>query len=123
MQRGISAPLGGIYYGGNYSFYNVSFFDPADEFGSAGMGLSNLYIDGMDGKVIGQHKPWEGTAADVFVQLQFPLHSGRILGLPGRIMMSFMGIMVAMLSITGIVIWERKRRSRRLQAHKLKVQT
>ena len=118
VQRGITAPIGGIYYGGNYSFYNVSFFDPADEFGAAGMGLSNIYVDGMDGKVIGQHQPWEGTAADVFVQLQFPLHSGRILGLPGRILMSFMGLMVAMLSVTGIVIWERKRRARRLQAHK-----
>ena len=116
VQRGITAPIGGIYYGGNYSFYNVSFFDPADEFGAAGMGLSNLYVDGMDGSIIGQHKPWEGTAADVFVQLQFPLHSGRILGLPGRILMSLMGIMVAMLSVTGIVIWERKRRARRLQA-------
>ena len=120
VQRGITAPIGGIYYGGNYSFYNVSFFDPADEFGAAGMGLSNLYVDGMDGSIIGQHKPWEGTAADVFVQLQFPLHSGRILGLPGRILMSLMGIMVAMLSVTGIVIWERKRRARRLQAHKLR---
>jgi uncharacterized iron-regulated membrane protein len=118
VQRGITSPIGGIYYGGNYSFYNVSFFDPADEFGTAGMGLSNIYVDGMDGKIIGQHKPWEGTAADVFVQLQFPLHSGRILGMPGRIMMSFMGVVVAMLSVTGIVIWERKRRSRRLQAKK-----
>lgn len=83
------------------------------------MGLSNLYVDGMNGAIIGQHKPWEGTAADVFVQLQFPLHSGRILGMPGRILMSFMGVMVAMLSVTGIVIWERKRRARRLQAKKL----
>lgn len=114
-RRGFETPVGGIYYGGNFSFYNVSFFDPADEHGAAGMGLSNLYIDGMDGKVIGQHRPWEGTAADVFVQLQFPLHSGRILGLPGRILMSLMGVMVAMLSVTGMIIWERKRRARRLQ--------
>jgi len=66
--------------------------------------------------VLSQNVPWKGTAADVFVQLQFPLHSGRILGMPGRIMKSLMGLMVAMLSVTGIVIWERKRRSRRLQA-------
>ena len=55
VQRGIMAPIGCIYYGGNYSFYEVSFFDPDDEFGAAGMGLSNIYVDGMDGKVIGQH--------------------------------------------------------------------
>lgn len=112
-RRGFAHPPGGIYYGGNYAFYNVSFFDPANENGARGMGLSNLYIDAHDGRVLGEHVPWKGTAADVFVQLQFPLHSGRILGLPGRILMSFMGVMVALLSVTGIVIWERKRRTRR----------
>ncbi len=42
----------------------------------------------------------------------FPLHSGRILGLPGRIMVSVIGLMVAILSVTGMVIWARKRRAR-----------
>ena len=60
--------------------------------------------------------PWQGTAADIFVQAQFPLHSGRILGLPGRILISAMGIVVAALSVTGIVIWARKRRARLLAA-------
>ncbi|MNF82050.1 hypothetical protein D3C84_643460 [compost metagenome] len=45
-----------------------------------------------------------------------PLHSGRILGLPGRILVSFMGLMVAMLSLTGIVIWLKKRAARRQAA-------
>ena len=56
--------------------------------------------------------PWNGTAADIFVQAQFPLHSGRILGLPGRILISVMGLVVAALSVTGVVIWWRKRRAR-----------
>ena len=79
------------------------------------MGLSNVYVSSETGEVLGTHRPWHGTAADVFVQLQLPLHSGRILGLTGRILMSFMGLMVAMLSVTGIVIWARKRRARMLQ--------
>lgn len=111
-RRGFSTQAGGIYYGGNYAFYNVSFFDPANESGVGGMGLSNIYIDARDGSVLGAYEPWKGSAADVFVQLQLPLHSGRILGLPGRILMSLMGVMVAMLSVTGIVIWTRKRRAR-----------
>ncbi len=115
QRRGFETSAGGIYYGGDYPFYNVSFFDPENELGAMGMGLSNLYIDANDGSVLGEHRPWKGTAADVFVQLQLPLHSGRILGMPGRIMMSLMGVLVAMLSVTGIVIWERKRRSRRLR--------
>ena len=115
VRRGYEYPPSGIYYGGDFAFYNVSFFDPADESGAMGMGLSNMYIDAKDASVLGEYRPWKGTAADVFVQLQLPLHSGRLLGMPGRILMSFMGVMVAMLSVTGIVIWARKRRSRLLQ--------
>ena len=106
-------PPAGIWWGGDFPFYNVSFFDPENEHGVGGMGLSNIYVSADDGRIMGMHRPWHGTAADVFVQLQLPLHSGRILGLPGRILMSLMGVMVVMLVITGIVIWERKRRARK----------
>jgi len=53
--------------------------------------------------------PGTGTAGDMFLQLQFPLHSGRIAGVPGRIFISFMGLVVAGLSVTGIVIWLKRR--------------
>ncbi|WP_313079013.1 PepSY-associated TM helix domain-containing protein [Pulveribacter sp.] len=112
---GFAHPPGGIWYGGDFPFYNVSFFDPGNEMGALGMGLSNIYVSSDTGEVLGTHRPWHGTAADVFVQLQLPLHSGRILALPGRILMSLMGLVVVMLSVTGIVIWERKRRARRLE--------
>ena len=56
--------------------------------------------------------PWEGTSGDVFMQLQFPLHSGRIAGTPGRVAISLLGIVVAMLSITSIVVWAKKRAAR-----------
>lgn len=46
------------------------------------------------------------------MQAQFPLHSGRILGMPGRILVSLLGLALAMLSLTGVVIWVRKRRAR-----------
>jgi len=111
-QRGWDTPLGGVFYNARGGFYNVSFFSHESHDDSDGMDLSNLYLDGQDGHVIGSNRPWEGTAADVFVQLQLPLHGGRIIGLPGRILMSLMGLMVAMLSVTGIVIWARKRRAR-----------
>jgi hypothetical protein len=49
---------------------------------------------------------------DIFLQAQFPLHSGRILGLPGRIFVSATGLLVPMLSVTGITIWQKKRLAR-----------
>lgn len=115
VQLGIKTEAGGIWYGGDFPFYNISFFNPDDETGAMGMGLSNVYVSSETGQVLGSYRPWHGTGADVFVQLQLPLHSGRILGNFGRVLMSFVGVMVAVLSVTGVVIWWRKRRGRRAQ--------
>ncbi|WP_417766050.1 PepSY domain-containing protein [Spongiibacter tropicus] len=80
------------------------------------VGHRAVFLDAKSGEPLGDWLPWQGTAADLFVQAQFPLHSGWILGLPGRILISVMGVVVAMLSITGVVIWYKRysaRRSRR----------
>jgi uncharacterized iron-regulated membrane protein len=105
-------PAGSVFYSKEYGIYGVSFFKPGDDHGAGGVGPASLYYDGVDGRLLGDRQPWKGTAADIFVQAQFPLHSGRILGLPGRILISFMGIVVAMLSVTGVIVWWRKRVSR-----------
>jgi len=47
------------------------------------------------------------------VQAQFPAHPGRIIGLPGRVLISVMGLVVAALSVASLVIWARKRGARR----------
>ncbi len=91
----------------------MKFFNPEDDHGTGGGGHKTLYFDAHSGKPLGQRIPWTGTAADLFVQAQFPLHSGRILGLPGRILISLMGIVVALLSVTGVIIWWRKHSARR----------
>lgn len=120
-RRGWSEPVGVLRYRSDFGMYDVRFFKPGDDHGVAGVGPPILYFDGQDGRLIGDWQPWVGTAADIFVQAQFPLHSGRILGLPGRIIVSLIGLVVAVLSVTGIVIWHRKRRARlaRLQQQAL----
>lgn len=114
-RRGWPAPAGGAFYASDYGVYGVSFFSAGDEHGDGGVGPPYLYYDG-DGRLLGQRQPWQGTVADIFVQAQFPLHSGRILGLPGRILVSLMGLVVAMLSVTGVLVWWKKRRARRAVA-------
>jgi uncharacterized iron-regulated membrane protein len=114
QRRGWSEPVGSIYYAQEFGIYMVSLYKPGDDHGTGGVGPALLYYDGTDGRLLGDRQPWKGTAADIFVQAQFPLHSGRILGLPGRILISAMGIVVAMLSVTGVIIWWRKRASRRV---------
>jgi len=101
-----------VFYTTTYGIYGVQFFPPDADHGVAGGGAKRLYFDGLDGRYLGDRKPWTGTTADIFIQAQFPLHSGRILGLPGRILISLMGLVVAALSVTGVVIWWRKRKAR-----------
>ena len=112
-QRGWAKPVGSMWYAREFGIYRAEFYHPDEGHGAGGVGHKALFFDSLDGQLLGDWQPWQGTAADVFVQAQFPLHSGRILGLPGRILISFMGIVVAALSITGVVIWWRKRRARR----------
>jgi len=49
-------------------------------------------------------------AGDVFLQAQYPLHSGRIAGIAGRILISICGLVVLVLAWTGIYLWLRKKR-------------
>ena len=72
------------------------------------------HYEGSDGRFAGASVPGEGSAGDIFMQAQFPLHSGRIAGLPGRILVSLLGLAIAGFSVTGIVIWARKRKARLL---------
>lgn len=111
-RRGWTAPLGAVGYTPQYGIYSAHFFRPGEDHGVAGGGPATLYYGGRDGRPLGHREPWAGTVADMFVQAQLPLHSGRILGLPGRILISMMGLVVAMLSVTGVVIWWRKRAAR-----------
>jgi uncharacterized iron-regulated membrane protein len=111
-KRGWPAPAGGMFYAQEWGIYGVAFHEPGGDHGAAGVGPPYLYYDGKTGALLGDSQPWKGTAADIFVQAQFPLHSGRILGIPGRILISLTGAVVAALSVTGVVIWVKKRRAR-----------
>ena len=101
-----------MFYAPRFGLYGVRFHEPGNDHGSGGFGVKSIYVDGVDARVVGDRIPGVGTAGDIFLQLQFPLHSGRIAGIPGRIAISIMGLVVAALSITGVVIWARKRRAR-----------
>ena len=110
--RGWAAPAGSIFYAQRFGVYGVMFFTPENDRDDDGMGNEVLYLDGDTGAILGDKVPGQGSAGDVFMQAQLPLHSGRILGTPGRVLMSFMGVFIAALSVTGLLIWVRKRRAR-----------
>lgn len=122
QRRGWDEPVGSVSYRPNFGVYSVQFFHPGADHGAGGAGHVTLYFDSGDGRVLGARQPWRGTTADIFVQAQFPLHSGRILGIPGRILISAMGLVVAMLSVTGVYIWWKKRTARRRCADAVSVE-
>lgn len=114
-RRGWAAPAGSIFYAQRFGIYGVAFFTPENDRDDDGMGNEVLYLDGDTGAIVGEKVPGQGTWGDVFMQAQLPLHSGRLLGTPGRVLMSLMGISVAALSLTGLAIWIRKRLARTAQ--------
>ena len=111
QELGIEKPAGGLFLSIESGTYGIGFFEPENSHGDGGLGNPWIYIDATTGDYLTADIPGNGSAGDIFLQAQFPLHSGRILGVAGRVMMSIIGIVVAALSITGIIIWQRKHRS------------
>lgn len=112
----LAAPPGGLFYVPSLGLYGVGYFAADNSHGSAGLGNPWLMMDARSGRLIAAQVPGQGTAGDLFMQLQFPLHSGRVAGLAGRIAVSFTGVFVAVLSVTGLLIWLKKARARRRPA-------
>ena len=110
LRLGWKKPPGGLYYGALHKVYGVGFYTLEGAHGDGGLGPNWLQIDSDNGDILARIETGKGTAADIFVQAQYPLHSGRILGLTGRILLSLLGVIVAILSLTGILIWLKRTR-------------
>lgn len=117
-RRGLNAPAGGIFYAAPFNVYAVGFFERDNSHGDGGLGNPWLYFDANTGAPLGGEIPGRGTAGDIFLQAMFPLHSGRIAGIPGRILLTILGLAIATLSVTGVAIWARKRRARQTKREK-----
>jgi uncharacterized iron-regulated membrane protein len=111
QRRDITARPGGVFTSPDFGLYGVGFYEPGNSHGDGGLGNPWLYFDSRTGAPVGADVPGTGSAGDIFMQSMFPLHSGRILGTAGRALMSLMGVVIAMLSVTGVLIWVRKRRA------------
>ncbi|SOD95953.1 PepSY-associated TM helix domain-containing protein [Caenispirillum bisanense] len=107
-RRGLTHPVQAIFLARELNYYAAGIGDHHD----LALGSPWLYFDGTDGRLIRADVPGEGTAGEVFMQLQTPIHGGRIAGLPGRIAVAVLGLVITGLSVTGVVIWWKKRRAR-----------
>ncbi|MCQ8277891.1 PepSY domain-containing protein [Acetobacteraceae bacterium KSS8] len=91
----------------------VVYFNEADGKRVAGLGGPVVTLDAATGAVTQVVLPGRGKLGDTVLELQFPFHSGELLGLPGRILVAAIGLVVPVLVVTGLLIWQRKRRPRR----------
>jgi uncharacterized iron-regulated membrane protein len=82
------------------------------------IGTRCVLVDQYSSAVLGTQDPATGTAGDVFMQWQWPLHSGQALGMTGRILVFLTGLACPVLYVTGVIRWLQKRRARRIAAQK-----
>lgn len=86
--------------------YGVRAFDDRD---MDGYGRLWIYVSMQDGAILGQrHDRGEGPG-DAFFAWQYPLHSGKAFGLPGRIVVLVAGLATVALCVTGLWLWWRRR--------------
>lgn len=113
-RQGIALTIGELYFSYEYNFFGAGFgghdAPPQDK--------SWLFFHGTDGRYLGGEIAGQGTLGERFYRLQLPIHGGRIAGLPGRIAIAVLGVVIAGLSMTGVYLWWRKARARRFGARR-----
>ncbi|PWB80387.1 MAG: hypothetical protein C3F11_18050 [Methylocystaceae bacterium] len=73
-------------------------------------GRRTIYVDRFRGDVLHVNDPLSGDG-DGFIAWQWPLHSGYVLGWPGRIAVFLFGLSWPLVFVTGVIRWLQKRRA------------
>ncbi len=87
--------------------YAVRTFHPRDV---DDQGRMWTYVSMTDGRLLGRRHDAGDSTGDTFFVWQYALHSGKALGLPGRVVVFVAGLGTAALCITGVWLWWRRRR-------------
>jgi uncharacterized iron-regulated membrane protein len=102
--------ISGLGYNAAKGLWTMYVHDPRD---LAPKNASRIVtIDARTGEMVEDRHFSEGTAGDVIVTWQFPLHSGQVFGWLGRILVLLAGVATCTLVVTGYLVWWRKRLSR-----------
>jgi uncharacterized iron-regulated membrane protein len=96
----------------------VYYFSTDRDFTERG-GRSLVVFDGDNGELRKLLLPQGANGANTFTEWMIALHMGRVWGLPYRAAVTAIGLMVTVLSVTGVLIWMRKRQARSFAAEKV----
>ncbi|WP_371420868.1 PepSY-associated TM helix domain-containing protein [Tardiphaga sp.] len=90
-----------------YEYRVVSNRDPSNN------GNTTLRLDGDSGRLVSTSLPTGRAAGTTLTSWIGDIHVGNVFGIAMKIALSLTGVAVATLSITGVWLWWRKRKSRR----------
>jgi uncharacterized iron-regulated membrane protein len=72
-------------------------------------GNSTVYISPFDGRVLLRHDARRSAAGRKLVETLYPLHTGQIGGLPGRLLSLAFGFALVTLVVLGVLLWRERR--------------
>ncbi len=76
------------------------------------VGMTKIYVNAISGELMHVHDRNAETAGDTFLAWQLPLHSGRVFGLIGQIIILLSGIVITIVCVTGFLIYWKKAQAR-----------
>ncbi|MFM2416108.1 MAG: hypothetical protein RL385_831 [Pseudomonadota bacterium] len=120
-RRGLKEQPGALWHDAEQGIFGVGFFAAGDEHPSYSIGHPWVYLDDVSGECLAFNQPGGGTMADTFLRAQYSVHSGRLGGVGGRVLVTFFGVLVAGLSATGVRLYVRRHVRRRLAARDARV--
>lgn len=89
---------------GAYHYSVHSSLDLVERYGGTA-----IYLDGDTGAMLGFDAPTGVVAGDTMITWLYALHMATVWGMPYRILVCVLGVLMAALSVTGVVIWWQKR--------------
>lgn len=74
-------------------------------------GATRVFV-GLDGAVLLEHDAAESAPNERIIEALYPLHTGQIGGLPGRLLNTAVGIWLLVMMVLGLRLWLIRRRNR-----------
>lgn len=93
--------------------YRVAFKEPGMFDRALSLRCEQIYIDDQTGGLRAVYGYHQATNGERFVIWQYPLHTGRVLGVTGRLAVLLAGLAVCAMSVTGLLIWRSRWLARR----------
>lgn len=79
------------------------------------LGPIYYYVDGRDGRLVARDDPYSDSVGRHLLRSLYPLHSGRMFGWIGRLVVFLLGFVVAEQCVTGAYVWWRKQKAKALR--------